>query len=132
MSKKQAPGSALREEVSKRFAQAIKAKGLSKAEAARLLGVKRQTLYLYLDQKATPGGEVLKRACELWNITLTVNGFSFSSEAFPASKREPQPVGQQMTIWDVLKGVKSDHLQAKVLGPSGDHFDIQLRIKVRR
>jgi len=67
--------------------------------------------------RATPGGEVIKRACDHWNVKLTVNGFEFSGPAFETRKKPPPE-----TLTD-------QNLEAKVVGKVGASFYLQIRIK---
>jgi len=103
---------------------------LKEAEIADVLQVKRQTLWLYSKGRATPGGEVIKRACDHWKVKLTVSGFEFSGSAFETKKKAPQEaLPAQQDLFDMLGTLTSRNLEAKVVGKVGDSFYLQIRIK---
>jgi transcriptional regulator with XRE-family HTH domain len=120
---------ALRKEFAAKLSDSIK--DLSKNDAAAKLGISRQMLRLYLKGLATPGGEVIKKACDEWKLSLSIKGFQFSSEDFakPKSGRsldEPP----QMSLLDLLMKLQNDQLEAEVVGREGDSFYLRLRIKL--
>jgi transcriptional regulator with XRE-family HTH domain len=103
---------------------------LTEKEIAEVLQVKRQTLWLYTKGRVTPGGEVIKRACDHWRVKLTVKGFEFPGSAFETNKRASQealPV--QPVLFDILGTLTSKNLEAKVVGKVGDSFYFQIRIR---
>lgn len=105
-------------------------KGIKKKEIAEKLQIKRQTLWLYAKGRATPGGEVIKRACDHWKLKLTVKGFEFSGEAFETRKKtSPETLPAQQSLFDVLGTLTNRNLEAKVVGKVGDSFYLQIRIK---
>ena len=120
----------MRAEFGSQLAKAIR--GLSKREAAEKLGVTRQMLNRYLKGKSTPGGEVIRRACEEWKFTLSIRGFEFKSGAFGgASKRRSEAAKvAQLSLLDLLERIRNDQLEAKIVGREGDSFYLKLRIKV--
>jgi hypothetical protein len=105
-------------------------KTLNKAKIAEILQIRRQTLWLYSKGQTTPGGEVIKRACDHWKVRLTVKGFEFSGSAFETRKKAP-PEGLpiQRNLFDVLGTLTNQNLEAKVVGKVGDSFYLQIRIK---
>jgi transcriptional regulator with XRE-family HTH domain len=122
-------GSELRREIARRFREAIGKKQLSQTQAAELLGVKRQTLWLYLNQKATPGGDVLRRACELWGISLTVNGFEFTAGAFGPTPNKSVSQTEQLELFRALEVLYDAKLEAKVVGKRGKYFEVKVLIR---
>jgi transcriptional regulator with XRE-family HTH domain len=130
MSKKQPVDHALRSEVAAKFERAIADRHLTYSKAADLLQVHRQTLWLYLKKKATPGGEVLGRACRLWEITLSVRGFQFSEEAFALPEKQArETLPQQLSLLDILQTLREDQLDVKIVGKVGNAFEVKLLIK---
>jgi transcriptional regulator with XRE-family HTH domain len=121
---------ALRAEFASQLAKAIR--GLSKREAAEKLGVTRQMLNRYLKGKSTPGGEIIKRACDEWKLTLSVRGFDFKGGAFEARprRRSEATKAAQLSLLDLLDKIRNDQLEAKIVGREGDSFYLRLRIKV--
>jgi len=122
---------ALRSEFAARLAKAIA--GISKQEAATKLGISRQMLRLYLKGKATPSCEIVKRACDEWKLSLSVRGFEFSAEAFAKAPRRQganKDQAVQLSLLELLDRLRSDQLEAKIVGREGDSFYLKLRIKV--
>jgi transcriptional regulator with XRE-family HTH domain len=122
------------DELRTEFARQLSAatKGISKKVAAEKLGISRQMLYLYLKGAATPGGEVVKKACDAWNLTLSIKGLQFSGEAFGSDlktvRAEQEP--RQMSLLDLLDKLRNDQLEAKIVGRDGDTFILSLQIKL--
>jgi len=103
---------------------------LRERDIADVLQVKRQTLWLYTKGRATPGGEVIKRACDHWNVKLTVRGFEFPGAAFETKKKAPQEMlPPQAGLFDLLGTLTSRNLEAKVVGRVDDCFLLQIRIR---
>lgn len=116
-------------EIAARFRQAIEARNLTNSEAAKALGIERQTLWLYLKGKATPGGEVLKKACEAWGITISRKGVEFSAGAFGGQQQPAQPEPKQMDLLQALELLRGAHLETQVVGKSGQYFELRIRIR---
>jgi len=119
----------LRREIALRFNQAIEARGLSKTEAAAQLRISRQTLWLYLNEKATPGGEVLERACQLWGLSITYKGVQFKKGAFAPEVKPRRTAGRQLSLLDLLEKLKDDQLETEVVGRVGEYFELRVRIR---
>ena len=121
---------ALRAEFALQLATAIK--GINKSLAAKKLGVSRQMLRLYLNEMATPGGEVIKRACDEWRLSLSIKGFQFSGEAFAADRKPHKREDHlpQLSLLDLLEKLQNDQLEAQIVGREGDSFYLKLRIKL--
>jgi len=119
-----------RREVARQLRNAIEAKGLNRSEAANLLQIKRQTLWLYLKEKSTPGGEILKRACQLLGMTVHFKDHNFGPEAFAGQDSEnAPPVPKQMGLFQALEELRSEQLETKVVGRVGEYFELKVRIK---
>ena len=126
---KRRPNPDLRHEIAVRLREAIEDKNLTMTSAAKALRVTRQTLWLYLNEKSTPGGEVLKRACKVWNLTLNVEGFSFTSGAFgPEQKALPRP--RQLDLFRALEKLRADQIDTRVVGCVRGFFELRVRIKI--
>jgi len=113
--KKHSNTEALRDEFAGQLSHAIK--DISKNMAAEKLGISRQ---------------MLKRACDEWNLSLSIKGFSFSGEAFagqpkPRLRAKEPP---QASLLDLLEKLSKDQLEAQIVGREGDSFYLKLRIKV--
>jgi len=119
----------LRRAIVNGLTEALKANKLSKSRAAELLGVKRQTLWLYLSGKATPGGEILRRAFELWGLKIELHGYVITKESFG---RTPQPntqIVKQLNLLDELEKLNNDQLEVATIGRRGEYFEFRIRIK---
>ena len=121
---------ALRAEFSNKLSAAIK--GSSQKLAADKLGISRQMLRLYLKGLSTPGGEVIKKACDEWHLSLSIKGFEFTGEAFTY---EVKPRGRRArlvepTLFDLLDKLQKNQIEAEVVGREGDSFYLRFRIKV--
>jgi transcriptional regulator with XRE-family HTH domain len=120
----------LRAEFALKLSAAVKE--MSRKAAAEKLGISRQMLRLYLKGLATPGGEVIKKACDEWQLSLSVKGFQFSAEDF-AARGKKRPKGNetpQMSLLDLLAKLQNDQLEAQIVGREGDSFYLRLRIKL--
>jgi transcriptional regulator with XRE-family HTH domain len=126
---KQPTNRALRHEVAVRLREAILKNGLNVPQAAKLLGISRQALWLYLHEKSMPGGSVLERACRLWNLSLNVNGFHFTKESFGPQKKT-QFKSEQLNLFRVLDRIRPDQIEAKLVGRVGRFYELRVRIKV--
>lgn len=126
---KRTSDSELRREIASRLKDAISGNHLTKSQAADLLKVKRQTLWLYLKGKVTPGGEVLRRAFELWGIRLVLGTLVITKESF-GPKIEPDPrIPEQLSLLDQLDRLSNDQLEVTAVGRRGDYFEFKIRIK---
>ncbi|HXR38695.1 MAG TPA: hypothetical protein VN776_06365 [Terracidiphilus sp.] len=120
---------ALRAEFARQLSAAIK--DISKKVAADKLGISRQMLRLYLKAMATPGGEVIKKACDEWHLSLSIKGFQFTGEAFASEvkSRGRQASLPQPGLFDLLDKLEKNQLEAEIVGREGDSFYLRLRIK---
>ena len=120
----------LRAEFARQLTNAIK--GISRKLAADKLGISRQMLRLYLKGMATPGGEVIKKACDEWRLSLSIKGFQFTGDAFAS---EVKPRGRQEklpepSLFDLLDKLEKNQIEAEVVGREGDSFYLRFRIKL--
>jgi transcriptional regulator with XRE-family HTH domain len=117
-----------RHEIAVCLKKAIREAGLSKGEAAQRLGVKRQTLWLYLKEKKAPGPEVLRRASKFLKLTLS-DGTVLNSGAFGPEKG-PSPTAMQMRLFDAFEELRPNQIETKLIGRVGKYFEFRVRIKV--
>src|SRR5882724_3517638 len=127
MSKRRAD-SELRQEIASRLKDAIRDNNLTNTKAAELLNVKRQTLWLYLKEKATPGGDVLRRAFELWGIRLELSGCIITKESLGPEPQPRQKLPEQLSLLDLLDRLEDRQLEATVIGSREDYFELKVRI----
>ena len=120
---------ALRDEFSEKLSSAIK--GLRKKSVAEKLGISRQMLRLYLKKKATPGGEVIKKACDEWKLSLSIKGFQFTAGAFGGTTfRKRRPRSKQPELFDLLDKLEKNQLEAEIVGRDGNSYLLRLRIRL--
>ena|SRR5579862_9281607 len=117
-----------RQQVAACLKEAIRENRLGKSDAAKLLGVKRQTLWLYLKEKTAPGPEVLRRASKLWKLSLS-DGYVVTSAAFGPEKK-PQPRPKQLDLYKALDEIRPNHVTTRLIGRVGEFFEFRVRIKV--
>jgi|SRR5579872_429316 len=126
---KRPPDPVLRRAIIDGLQHAIRDHKLNKSQAAELLGVKRQTLWLYLAGKATPGGEVLRKAFELWGLKIELHGYVITKESFG-----PQPLPEpkeptQLDLLEQLEKLREDQFEVAPIGRRGEYFEFRVRIK---
>ncbi len=78
-------------EVCSRINRYIEENGISDADAARALGVRKQMIGPYRKGDSVPGSQILARACVEWGIAFQYRGFELSARSLTASKA-PHPV----------------------------------------
>src|SRR5579871_3555972 len=88
----------LRQEIGRKFAEAINALRISKARAARDLGVSRQMLYEYLNGKSLPDHTKLERACTAWNLELNYKTVTVTAKSFPKPSGPPLRPTEQLKL----------------------------------
>lgn len=77
----------------------ITANGLSDAEAARVLGVRKQMIKPYRRGLSLPGTQAIARACVHWNLRFSYHGVSISASTFvPEPGRRPIAAPRQLDL----------------------------------
>jgi transcriptional regulator with XRE-family HTH domain len=118
----------VRHEIATRLREALDLRRLTISEAAKLLGVTRQALWLYVNEKAMPGGRVLERACRKLDLSLTVNGFLITKEAFGPAIAKTAP-SEQYELFRAFAEITPDQIETKLVRSSKDLFELRVRIK---
>ena len=126
---KQRSDSEFRRAVASALLGAIRANKLTKSKAADLLKVERQTLWLYLRGKATPGGDVLRRAFEMWDLKIELGTCVITKESFGPRIEAPQGVAEQLSLLDQLERLSGDQMEVAPMGRRGEYFEFRIRIK---
>lgn len=108
---------------------ALREHKLSRSKAAELLGIKRQTLWLYLKGRATPGGEVLRRAFDLWGLRIELGNYVITKESFGPEPGAIAGAHEQLNLLDQLDKLNLDQLEVAAIGRQGDYFEFKIRIK---
>ena len=98
----------------------------AQTRAAEKLGIKRQTVSLYLKGKTTPGWDVVQRAKEIWGLPLEYGGIPVDSRSFP---RRPGPrlEPKQLTLFS-----DDRQLEVHVMRKSVDSLDVRVSINFAR
>jgi transcriptional regulator with XRE-family HTH domain len=126
---KRGADSELRRAIVNGLTNAIRANNLTKSKAAELLQVKRQTLWLYLRGKATPGGEVLRRAFELWGLKIELGTYVITKESFGPKPEPDGRAAEQLDLLDQLEKLSNDQLEVAAMGRRGEYFEFKIRIR---
>lgn len=85
--------------IGKQLQLAREARGLSVAEAAAVLRVKRQMIYNYEKGRSLPRLDVLIRAANAWNVRFTLEGCNvISEESKSRATKGPQPVQLELAF----------------------------------
>lgn len=85
-------------------------------------------MWLYLNEKVTPGGDVLRRACQIWGISISRKGVEFSAGAFGPERKALAARAKQMGLFDALEMLREAQLETEVIGKSGEYFELRIRI----
>jgi transcriptional regulator with XRE-family HTH domain len=126
---KRGADSELRRAIVNGLTNAIRTNKLTKSKAAELLKVKRQTLWLYLRGKATPGGDVLRRAFELWGLRIELGNYVITKESFGLKPEPVGPTAEQLSLLDQLEKLSDDQLEVAPMGRRGEYFEFKIRIR---
>jgi len=117
-------------EFRKRFAsellEAIGSSRGAQTRAAQQLGVKRQTVSLYLKGKTTPGGDVVQRAWEIWGVPHEYGGMPVNSSSF-SPRPKPRTEPRQLTLFS-----DDRQLEVHVTRKSVNSLDIRVSIDFAR
>jgi transcriptional regulator with XRE-family HTH domain len=119
-----------RNEIAGKFKDAIAALRISKAQAARDLGISRQMLYEYLSGKSLPKHTVLERACTFWHLELNYKDFLVTSTAFSKASAVPRATTPiQLDLLTAVEALRDEDLDIKILRKGSGR--IELRVGLR-
>ena len=121
--------SELRRAIINGLTEALRANNLTKSRAAELLGIKRQTLWLYLRGRAIPGGAVLRRAFELWGLKIELGDCVITKESFGPKPTPSRRAAEQLNLLDQLEKLSNDQLEVAPIGRRGEYFEFKIRIR---
>ena len=112
-------------QVCSRINRYIEENGISDAQAARVLGVRKQMIGPYRRGDSVPGSQVLARACVEWGIAFQYRGFELSAQSLTAGPPpHPVPVETQLNL--------PFEEPASFRGLSERVRDVELIIRLRR
>lgn len=125
---------AFRQEFAQTLREAIGTKRGAASQAAVELRISRQALSLYLSEKATPSGEVVRRACKRWGLTLNVEGHVVSEKSYPPQSPGPVPAHalQLPLLPDALDSLKDSHLKVRIVRKLADSVELEVKIDFGR
>lgn len=125
---------AFRREVARVLAGVIGNSRGAASQAARELRISRQAVSLYLKQKATPSGEIVRRICERWNISLNVEGMVVAESTY--RKRVSGPVQapplQLPLLPAAIDSLENKDLKVKIVKKVEDAIELKVSIDFRR
>jgi transcriptional regulator with XRE-family HTH domain len=116
-------------EVAQKFHQAIRDHGITKSEAARVLGISRETLYKYLNAHHAPKSAVLRKACSAWGITLSYRGLEFDSSAFAQPAKLSVNKEKQLSLFKVLESINDQSLEVTVIRKTRKTIELKVSVK---
>ena len=130
MPKRDKSTAAFRLEVASKFEEAITRQKISKSKAAEDLGVSRQSLYQYLRGEAVPGSDVLRRACEIWGITLDYKGLSVNVSSFLKPLRGTRQEPRQLPLLlEAITALSDRDLDVKIARREQNVIELQVKIR---
>ena len=118
--------SLLRAEIARALTTAIGSNRGSQSAAAKQIGISRQALNLYIQQKATPSSENLRRMCKILRLSLNVEGATLDAPSF--TQKTPSKTPIQTSLFDALSDVGDQQLDVKVLRKRAQSLDLQVTI----
>lgn len=116
--------SKFREVVDKRFDG-------NETAAARSLGLQRQRFKLYLQEKFTPGPDVLGLACELWGIEIVIGNIRLGAGQLRKRKvfvRTNLPVQLALDLFNKPQELSSQNVVATVSRKTSETLSLVLDI----
>ncbi len=131
MAKRSRKDSELLREIAAQFHKAIKSRHLPKEEAARVLGVSRQTLYAYLGATAMPNAEVVARALHAWDVKLNYRGHTIAAEWYgEKGLRRPKPAEPyQLSLLDAIDSLDKRDVEVAITRKDPERIELQVSLK---
>ncbi len=99
--------------------------GITDVEAAKVLGVRKQMIRPYREQKSLPGTEAIVRACIYWDLHFRYKGVEISAQSFAAPNGQPSSVPRQLQ----LPLNEPIHFQSL---PKNNMEDVQLTVSFKK
>src|ERR1019366_4897746 len=118
--------SLLRAEIARALTTAIGSNRGSQSAAAKQIGISRQALNLYIQQKATPSSENLRRMCKILRLSLNVEEATLDAPSF--TQKTPSKTPIQTSLFDALSDVGDQQIDVKVLRKRAQSLDLQVTI----
>jgi transcriptional regulator with XRE-family HTH domain len=118
-----------REEDAKTFRNAMAERKLSVTAAARDLGVSRQSMYKYLNRKATPRADIVQQACSKWGVSMSVYGVTLSEGAFKTIQGPRPARAFQLSFSEILHSLKNRNLNIKIIRTTRESLELKVSVK---
>jgi transcriptional regulator with XRE-family HTH domain len=115
--------------------QARRSRGLSVTAAARILGITRQTLHLYLSQSGhQPRWRVIERACRAWDVSFVSQGKTWDKTAFGRERVPLTGPGavQLLLLPEAIERLENADFEVKILKKEPSRIYLELRVKFSR
>lgn len=112
----------------------ILSKHLTITAAAKILGVTRQSLHLYLSRRAKPQPRwrVIQRACRTWDLTFVAQGQKFDRRAFGKGPEygavDPAAV-QLLLLPEAIEQLRDANLEVKIVGREPSRICLEVQVK---
>jgi len=100
----------------------------SLSRAAEHTGICKQSISLYLNQKATPTPETLRVLCSALKISLKIEGAVISPDDLRPSEPIRRNVQLPLALQDAISSVQSERLQVHVLKRRASSIDLKVTI----
>jgi|ERR1017187_2928279 transcriptional regulator with XRE-family HTH domain len=108
-------------------------KGLSRTQLAKEAGVTKQSMSLYLDGKATPTTETLRKLCTNLRLPpLDIEGAVISLSDIRSRKARPDPKNDRqlsLSLTEAISTVPQENLHVTVLRRSSRQIDLKVSVK---
>jgi transcriptional regulator with XRE-family HTH domain len=121
---------AFRKEFAIQLEALMRRERISRAEAARVLMVSRQSVHKYLKQKATPRADVIQRALAKWGLVLQVRNMHLTAADYKrANAAKPRLEALQLTLPEIIRSLENRNLDIRIVNRKLD--SIQLEVEIR-
>jgi transcriptional regulator with XRE-family HTH domain len=112
--------------------EARRNRGLSVTDAARVLGITRQTLHLYLSRSGhQPRWRVVERACRAWDVSFVAQGRRWDKSAF--GKERPPAIAseavQLLLLPEAIERLENASFEVEILKKEPSRIYLELRVK---
>ena len=101
-------------------------------DAARVLGITRQTLHLYLKLSGhQPRWRVIERACRAWDVSFIAQGRRWDKRAFGREHpptTAPEAV-QLLLLPEAIERLENANFEVEILKKEPDRIYLELRVK---
>ena len=111
--------------------QARRNRGLSVTDAARVLGITRQTMHLYLSCSGhQPRWRVIERACRAWDVSFIAQGKRWDKGAFGREHPATAPEAVQLLLLpEAIERLENADFEVEILKKEPSRIYLELRVK---